>query len=253
MATPPLFLVDALPEDDHLSLLGDEGHHAARVRRLGVGEQLLVGDGAGTVLHCAVARVRPDGLELHVSSRVSHPAPAPRLVLVQALPKGDRGELAVELATELGVDEIVPWAASRCVTHWNGPRGAKAHARWTRTAVEAAKQSRRPWLPSVAPPASTGEVAVRLRGSCALVLHESASAPITAVPLPVAGDVVIVVGPEGGVSDEELALFADNGARAVRLGDPVLRTSTAGAAALAALSVPLGRWGRGYSDAHERP
>lgn len=243
MATPPLFLVDALPEEDHLSLLGDEGHHAARVRRLGVGEQVLVGDGAGTVLHCAVTRVRPDGLELRIASRESHPAPQPRLVLVQALPKGDRGELAVELATELGVDEIVPWAAARCVTHWAGPRGAKAHARWTRTAVEAAKQSRRPWLPSVAPLATTDEVAAVLRDSCALVLHESASARLATVLLPDSGDVVVVVGPEGGISDEELARFADSGAIAVRLGDPVLRTSTAGAAALAALSLRVGRWG----------
>lgn len=243
MATPPLFLVDTVPDGDHFSLLGDEGHHAARVRRLGVGEQVIVGDGAGTVLHCAVTQVRPDGLELRVSSRVAHPAPSPRLVLVQALPKGDRGELAVELATELGVDEIVPWAASRCITQWAGARGAKSQARWARTAIEAAKQSRRPWLPVVTPQATTSEVAARLRGSCALVLHESAPAPLASVPLPHAGDIAVVVGPEGGVSDEELACFADAGALAVRLGDPVLRTSTAGAAALAALSVRLGRWG----------
>jgi 16S rRNA (uracil1498-N3)-methyltransferase len=243
LATPPLFLVDQLPGGDALTLAGDEGHHAARVRRVSAGEQVWIGDGAGTVLRCTVARVLPDAVELHVSSRDVHPVPSPRLVLVQALPKGDRGELAVELATELGVDEIVPWAAARCVTQWRGPRGAKAHARWVRTAVEAAKQSRRSWVPAVAPVAATADVLTRLAGACGLVLHEAASAHAASVPLPGVGDVVIVVGPEGGVSEEELARFADAGAIAVRLGGPVLRTSTAGAAALAALSLRLGRWG----------
>jgi 16S rRNA (uracil1498-N3)-methyltransferase len=242
VSTPPLFLVDALPGGDRLALLGDEGRHAARVRRLGVGEVLLVGDGRGALARCTVAKVRPDGLDLRIDGRDAVAAPSPRLVLVQALPKGDRGELAVELATELGADEIVPWAAARCVTQWSGARGEKAHARWARTAVEAAKQSRRPWVPPVAPLATTAQLARDMAGGCTLVLHEAATVPLVAAPLPDHGDITVVVGPEGGVSDAELEQFTRAGAQPVRLGEPVLRTSTAGAAALAALSVRLGRW-----------
>jgi len=237
-----MFLVDALPGDDRFPLTGDEGRHAARVKRLGPGERVLVGDGRGTVLDCAVVNVLPDGLELAVESRRVEPEPAPRLVVVQALPKGERAELAVEVLTELGVDEIVPWAASRSIAQWHGPRGEKALAKWRRTAAEAAKQSRRAWVPTVAPLARTADVAARLATSAGLVLHEAASAPLTAAPLPADGDVLVVVGPEGGIADDELAAFADAGAASVRMGAPVLRTSTAGAAALAVLSARLGRW-----------
>ncbi|TAM89888.1 MAG: 16S rRNA (uracil(1498)-N(3))-methyltransferase [Jatrophihabitans sp.] len=242
MSTPPLFLLDSLPDGDALELLGEEGHHAARVRRLGVGELLVAGDGRGLVATCRVTRVRPDGLDLQILSRSAHPQPSPRLVLVQALPKGDRGELTVELATELGADEVVPWAAARCVTRWNGARGDRAHARWARTAREAAKQSRRPWVPAVTPLAETTEVVTRLRAAAGLVLHESAASPLATAPLPADGDLLVIVGPEGGVSDEEASLFTGAGATCVRLGRSVLRTSTAGAAALAALSLRLGRW-----------
>ena len=238
--TPPLFLVDALPGPGTFLLDGDEGRHAARVKRLAVGEDVLVSDGLGGLLTCVVSAVVPDGLQLTVRSASTVPTPRPRLVVVQALPKGDRAELAVEVLTELGVDEILPWAASRSITRWDGPRGAKALEKWRRTAREAAKQSRRPRLPILHDLASTAEVAARLgRG---FVLHEDADLPLSSAPLPDADELVLVVGPEGGVSPEELAVFAGAGATAVRLGDEVLRTSTAGAAALAVLSVRLGRW-----------
>jgi 16S rRNA (uracil1498-N3)-methyltransferase len=238
--TPPLFLLDALPDGDTVELDGEEGHHAARVKRLGAGESVLVSDGRGTLLHCTVRGVRPDGLSLVVDGRTVVQQGDPRLVVVQALPKGERAELAVEVLTELGADEIVPWAAARSVTQWQGARGERALERWRRTAREAAKQSRRAWVPAVAPLASTAAVAARLQAGCGLVLHESAPARLVDVPLPATGEVVVVVGPEGGVTGDELASFAQ--ATAVRLGDPVLRTSTAGAAALAVLSARLGRW-----------
>lgn len=238
--TPPLFLLDPLPVGDTLVLVGDEGRHAARVKRLGVGEPLLVGDGRGTVASCAVAEVLPDGLRCSVLERRVEAVPRPRLVVVQALPKGERAELAVEVLTELGVDEIVPWAAARSVVQWHGPRGEKAREKWQRTAAEAAKQSRRAWVPTVAPLASTADVAHR--GAALLVLHEAAAVPLAGLPLPDADELAIVVGPEGGVSDDELRAFEAAGATAVRLGEPVLRTSTAGAAALAVLSARLGRW-----------
>jgi 16S rRNA (uracil1498-N3)-methyltransferase len=242
VSTPPLFLVDELSSADLISLTGDEGTHAARVKRLSVGEPVLVSDGRGSLVECTVAGTRSDGLELAVTTRRSLPAPQPRIVVVQALPKGDRAELAVELLTELGADEIVPWAASRSIVQWLGPRGDRALEKWRRTAREATKQSRRAWLPEIAPLASTAEVAARLAGATALVLHEGADAPLASVELPDDRDVVVVVGPEGGIAPDELDDFTAVGAHLVRLGEPVLRTSTAGAAALAVLSSRLGRW-----------
>lgn len=241
--TPALFFVDELPAGETFSLTGEEGRHAAKVRRIGVGEQVSVGDGRGSVALCSVTAVLADGLELTVESRGVVPVPSPRLVVVQALPKGERAELAVETMTELGVDEIVPWSATHAVVQWQGERGAKSLQKWQRTAREAAKQSRRAWVPAVSELASTTAVARRMATSFGLVLHESASTSINSVALPSSGDVVVVVGPEGGISHDELAVFDSAGAVAVRLGEPVLRTSTAGAAALSVLSARLGRWG----------
>ena len=238
-----LFLVDELASGDLIVLDGDEGHHAATVKRVRPGEQVSIGDGRGAVLGATVVKVGRDRVELDVDWRRFDPAPDPRVVVVQALPKGGRAELAVELLTELGVDEIVPWAADNSVVRWDADQAAKGLVRWQRTAREATKQSRRTWLPIVHPVASTAEVNNRLRAAGAgLVLHESAESGLGAGPLPATGEVVLVVGPEGGVSAAELDLFAEAGAAYVRLGAPVLRTSTAGGAALAALSVRLGRW-----------
>ncbi|MCU1658527.1 MAG: rRNA ((1498)-N(3))-methyltransferase [Pseudonocardiales bacterium] len=243
MSTPPLFFVDHLPAGPQLRLDGDEGRHAARVKRLLVGEAVLISDGLGAVADCVVAAVRPDGLELAVRDRRQVEPPDPWVVVVQALPKGERAELAVELLTELGVDEIVPWASSRSVVHWRGGRGDTALLRGRRTAREAAKQSRRPRVPVVTDAASTADVLARLASACGLLLHESAALPLASADLPASGQIVLVVGPEGGITDDEITGMTSAGAEAVRLGDPVLRTSTAGAAALAAVSVRLGRWG----------
>jgi 16S rRNA (uracil1498-N3)-methyltransferase len=241
--TPPLFLVDELPDGDELRLTGDEGRHAARVKRIGAGESVLISDGRGSVLDCIVTAVESDALRLSVIRRRFVPAPDPRIVVVQALPKGERAELAVEVLTELGVDEIVPWSASRSITQWHGIRADKALDKWRRTAREAAKQSRRAWVPIVSRLASTDDVAARLSGGVGLVLHEHAHESLASVPLAAADEVVVVVGPEGGIAAGELEAFSSAGACSVRLGDPVLRTSTAGAAALAVLSLRLGRWG----------
>lgn len=236
MTSTPVFLVDALPAGPDATLTGPEGHHAATVRRLRAGEAVRLSDGRGGIADCTVTAAGPAGLTLAVAGITRLDPPRLRFVLVQALAKGDRGELAVELATELGVDEIVPWAAARSVTRWEGARGAKALERWRATAREAAKQSRRAWVPTVTDPVTTKQLAPR----GGFVLHEAAERTLTAAPLPEQGEIVIVVGPEGGVTDEELATLA---ATPVRLGDEVLRTSTAGAAALAVLSARTGRWG----------
>ena len=224
---------------------GPEGRHAATVRRLRVGETLEVTDGRGGIAGCrVVAPAGPDALRLAVLRRWHDPSPQPRVVLAQALLKGERGELAVELATEAGVDEVLPWRAARCVARWEaGARGERALQRWRTTAREAAKQSRRAWLPLVTAPVGTAELAGRVAAAArALVLHEGAGTPIAAAGLPPRGELLIVVGPEGGIDDAELAALAAAGATAVRLGPTVLRASTAAAVALGAIGVLTGRW-----------
>jgi 16S rRNA (uracil1498-N3)-methyltransferase len=222
----PLFLLDELPDG------------------LPETEELLVrvGDGRGTVAEGSVVAAGPAGLRVRVDARHEVPPPQPEFVLVQALPKGDRGPLAVDLATELGVDRIVPWTAARCVTRWRDDRVGKGLAKWRSAARAATKQARRPRLPEVTEPMSTRQVtALVADADLAVVLHEQARAPLARLDVPSSGTVAVVVGPEGGMTDGEVLAFRAAGAHAVRLGDEVLRTSTAGAAALAALSV-LSRW-----------
>ena len=233
----PLFLVESLPVGDSFVLDGPEGHHAANVQRLRVGERLLVGDGRGGTASAEVSSVGKGVLTLSVTGRSYVDPPSPRIVVAQGIPKGDRGARAVQAMTEVGVDEIVPWAASRCVSVWRGERGTKARDKWAATAREAAKQARRAWLPVVAADAvSTKALATR---SEIFVLHEDATILLSTVDLPSTGDIVLVVGPEGGITPEELSAL---GGTAVRLGDNVLRTSTAGLAAACVLSTRLGRW-----------
>ena len=241
----PLFLVDALPGGKRFTLAGTEGHHAATVQRLRVGESLVLADGRGGTVSAEVTAVGRGSVDVAVLEPAFVAAPDPRLVVVQGIAKGDRGELAVQAMTEIGVDEIVPWAASRSVAQWRGERGVRAREKWVSTAREAAKQARRPWLPllSGSPDTSTKQVRDRLADAAAgFVLHEEATDRLTAAKLPDAGEIVLVVGPEGGISDQELGAFVAAGAQPVRLGDSVLRTSTAGMAALAVLSARLDRW-----------
>ncbi|MEU0665538.1 16S rRNA (uracil(1498)-N(3))-methyltransferase [Streptomyces lavendulocolor] len=244
--TAPVFLVDRVGDaaGGTITLDGPEGRHAVSVRRLRVGEEIVLTDGAGTGAYGTVAAVEgKDRLEVAVSEVRTEPAPAPRITVVQALPKGDRGELAVETMTETGVDAIVPWAASRCITQWKGDRGLKALAKWRATAREAGKQSRRLRFPDVADAATTKQVARLLAAAdFAAVLHEEGAAPLATAELPATGEIVLVVGPEGGVSPDELAAFAEAGATPCRLGRSVLRTSTAGTAATALLLGRTGRW-----------
>ncbi len=245
MSTAPLFLVDALPPGDTGVLDGPEGRHAATVRRLRAGEGLLLSDGRGGLARAVVEEVRRDAVALRVVDRSTLPPASPRVVLAQALVKGDRGELAVELATEAGVDVVLPWRAARCVARWEaGSRGDKALARWRATVREAAKPARRPWVPVVEEPVTTAALARRVAAAAgALVLHEAAAAALGSVPLPDDGDLLLVVGPEGGIADDEVDALVEAGARAVRLGPEVLRASTAAAVALGALGVLTGRWG----------
>ncbi len=235
-------LTDAAPGTP-VEVTGDEAHHAVAVRRLRAGEQVVLTDGAGVSVTGSVAEVGKRRFVVEVAERRMDPRPTPAFTVVQALPKGDRGELAVEMLTELGVDRIVPWAASRSVAVWRGERAEKSRAKWAATAREAAKQARRSWFPEVTGLATTADV-VALLGSATqgFVLHEEAWAPLAGVTPDPEGPVVLVVGPEGGVSPEEIEAVAQAGAPAVRLGSEVLRTSTAGVAAMATLLGRSARW-----------
>lgn len=244
--TLPVHLVPSLGSvavGSVVEVTGDEAHHAVAVRRLQVGEQVALTDGAGTTATGAVASTGKRVFSVDVATVVRSEPATPTLTVVQALPKGERGELAVEVLTEIGVATIVPWAAARSVAVWRGERATKSHARWAATAREAAKQARRAWFPTVAPLASTADVvALVADADLVVVLHEEGELALSSLEVPFSGEIVVVVGPEGGLSPEELAAFADAGAQVVKLGDEVLRTSTAGLAACAALLARTDRW-----------
>ena len=243
---PPVFMADrAGLQRDVVVLSGPEGRHAATVRRLRPGERADLIDGDGMIAECVVAAARPGLLELTVRRRYTEPPPQPRICVVQAIPKGDRGEQAVEMMTEVGVDVIVPWAAERCVTVWRPAAGRSQRAldRWRSTAREAAKQSRRARIPEVTAPAETADVLARAAAAAStIVLEPGAGTGLGSVPLPATGEIILIVGPEGGVSPAESAAFAAAGAVAARLGPTVLRASTAGTAAAAVLLSRCGRW-----------
>ncbi|MFF2525499.1 16S rRNA (uracil(1498)-N(3))-methyltransferase [Streptomyces liangshanensis] len=247
--TAPVFVVDgfAAGPAGRFVLDGPEGRHAVAVKRLHAGEDVVLTDGRGRWADAVVLGTEgKDRLIVQLDAYAEEPPESPHITVVQALPKGDRGEVAVETMTETGVDAVVPWSASRCVTRWNGERGAKALAKWRSTARESGKQSRRVRFPEVADAMTTKQVAALLAtADFAAVLHEdreAASAALASADLPREGSVVLVVGPEGGVSPEELAAFAAVGAQPYRLGRSVLRTSTAGTAAVAVVMSRTGRW-----------
>lgn len=259
--TPPGFLIldDSLAtsgEGDALVLDGDEGRHAAKVARIGVGEQLLLTDAPGRQVLAEVTGALKEALEVRL---LADPSPAvqrlPRLTLVQALATGGRDEQAVESATELGVDVVVPWSARRSVSVWRGEKQRKGRARWESTVRAAVKQCRRPGIPAVGEPVTTAQLAAALSERSAqdvlvLVLHEQESVGLMSLSAQLAAasedgleEIIVIVGPEGGIAPEELEQLRSAGARSVLLGPEVLRSSTAGPAAIAVLSALVGRWG----------
>ena len=215
------------------------------MRRLRPGERIDLTDGAGLLAECEVIAARPGAGELDLVVRTLRlePEPSCRVTVVQGILKGDRGELAVELMTEVGIDTIVPWAAERCVARWRQEREDRALGRWQTSAREAAKQSRRARFPDVTGQASTAAVAARVKGAgLALLLDAEADQPLSELSLPATGEIVLVIGPEGGVSPAETAELTAAGAFRVRLGASVLRASTAGAVAGAIVLSGCGRW-----------
>ena len=223
-----------------VEITGDEARHALQVARLRVGERIAVGDGRGTIARGVVAEAAPGVLAVDVDEVVHEPEPRPALWLAQALAKGDRDELAIQAATELGVAGVIPWAAERSVTRWEGAKVARNEQRWRTIVREASKQAIRSRVPELAPLTTTAQLAA-LPG-LVIVLEPTAATPLTAVTLDDVDRVTLVVGPEGGVAPRELERLAESGAVLARLGAEVLRTSTAGPAALAVLNARIGRW-----------
>ena len=245
--TRPVFVIDtetmgyATPGGT-VELTGPEGRHAAAVRRIGPGETIDLVDGLGKRATAAVLESSGSGLTLRVEALSEDPAPQPRLVLVQALAKGDRDDQAIEAATELGVDAVIPWQARRSIVQWRGERGRKAHRKWVEAVRAAGKQSRRAAFPEVEPLVDLAGLVRRVQAAAAtVVLHEEATEPLAGADLPTSGEILLVVGPEGGISPEELDALAEVGARPMRLGHTVLRSSSAGPAAIAVLSAAT-RW-----------
>ena len=244
-AGPPLFLVP--PGElaaQVMTLTGPEGHHAAAVRRLRTGERAEdVGDGAGTIAEGVVSDVGKNSVTLEIRTVHAVPPPQPLLTVAQALPKGDRGELAVELMTEIGVDAVIPWAAERSITKWHAERGDKALANMARHRPRSRRAVRRASPPEITDLATTAVLAQRVSAAtCAIVLEADAIVKLSNLPLPETGEILLLVGPEGGISPAERDALRSAGAVEARLGPTVLRTSTAGAAAAAILLSQVSRW-----------
>ena len=236
--TEPLFLayLDDPQVGGQVTLAGEEGRHAAQVRRIRKGEVIWISDGAGTAVRGPVVELAKQQLAIEVAEVVHVPAGPVRYVAVQALPKGDRAQQAVEMLTELGVDEIVPWQAERSVVKWGPDRVERGLTKWRAVAREAAKQSRRFRVPIVSAPLTTAELALRIaQTALTTVLHETATDPIAGLDVPGSGEIMFIVGPEGGLTDHEVATFEAAGGKVVLIADTVLRTSTAGVVALAQL------------------
>ena len=252
----PIFYIsteeyDALTPGAVHALGGSEGKHAL-VKRMEVGESIDLGDGTGRRAVGTVHSLTDRGVIVRVE-QLREERTSPRIYLVQALAKDGRDLLAIETATELGVYGVLPWSADRSIVRWKGERAAKAHTKWQNTVTAAAKQSRRALIPEVYDLYSTTDLVelieeVTGQGSAVFILHEQATERLSAQAAKLAGgenlpeEIYLLVGPEGGISDREVQLFTEAGAHLALLGDEVLRSSTAGSAAMCTLNVVLGRW-----------
>ena len=223
-----------------VTLDGSEGRHASTVSRVRVGEKLAIGNGRGLMLGAEVLTASKEAVELSVTSVEVTKRESPAIVLVQALAKTDRDERAVEACTELGISAVIPWAADRSVSKWEGPKVDKGIARWAAIVREATKQSIRSFLPEVGPHLKSTQLGTTLRGMNVLVLDPTGEESLSEVKLD-GRDIALIVGPEGGITEHELTRFKEEGAHIVRMGTNILRTSTAGPAALAILNAKLGR------------
>jgi len=231
----------ALAVGSTAELVGAEARHAVTVSRLQVGERVEIGNGAGLRVVGSITHAEHALLQIEVEGVTQETVSSPGIWLAQALAKGDRDEMAIQAATELGVDGVIPWTAQRSISRWEGAKVAKGHARWEAIVREATKQSIRAFIPEVGELVSTKQLAALGASTRMIVLDPTGEQALTDLEFD-DRDVVLVVGPEGGVAPSELDLLRSAGAGVVRLGSTVLRTSTAGPAAIAVLNAKLGRW-----------
>lgn len=241
MTNPVFFVSPATLLQGQVRIDGDEGRHAATVKRIRIGEIIDVGDGQGRRATAAVTHVGKDFVDVEIE-HISIEVPLePRIIAVQALAKGERAELAIEIATEVGADEIIPWKAEHSIAKWDS--SGKTLNKWQRIAREASKQSRRSFIPAIGEAVSTSELINALKQcDVVYVLHESAESSLADVSVPARGSIAVITGPEGGISPAELAQFAKAGFVVARMGNTVMRTSTAGAIAIGALAAKTSRW-----------
>ena len=236
-----LFFVPEIGGSSHQTVVGDEAHHAIAVTRLEIGDQVIISDGLGNWAIGTISNAEKKSFTLAISDRGSAPQSAPRLTLVQALPKSERTKEALELLVEAGVDRIIPWAAARSISKWQ--EGSRA--KWQSTVVAATKQSRRYHIAEIEEIHSTKEVIATLGAAHTLVLHESGGQRISQVvdnAWAQVNEIFLIIGPEGGITPEELEDFTRHGASVVSLGEPVFRSAHAGVAALSAVQALIGRW-----------
>lgn len=238
----PLFIVENIPDRGDLVIEGEEAHHAGSVSRIKVGERIAVTNGIGRRAEVEVLDINKRNISCRVIDVIDEARPKTILTVIQALTKGDRARETIELLTEGGADIIIPWSASRSIGQWKEDKDSLS--KWRSWSREATKQSRRSWIPQVLDLHSTSQIRERIEDSeFTLLLHEAGSMKLSKV---VSGkpprEVNMIIGPEGGISDDEAALFEKAGAQSVVLGKPVFRSAHAGVAALAAVQSGFGIW-----------
>ena len=235
-----LFFVDELSGSKTQALDNDEAHHAIKVMRLKIGEEIKISDGEGSWVSGPISEVGKKSLKITVTSNGIERIKKPELVLVQAITKSDRNKEMLELITVAGVDRIIPWQAERSISKWQ----SNSYDKWSNSIKEASKQSRRVNLPKLEKVMSTKQIIEQMVvNDCIVVFHESANEKFSSLDISQkASTLYLIIGPEGGITDTELEIFKSKGGNLVRLGEPVLRSAHAGFAALASIQTKLERW-----------
>ena len=235
-----LFFVDQISSGSTQELSGDEGHHAVKVMRLQIGEQIKIADNLGNWVSGAITEVGKKSLKINVSERGNAEHLKPELILVQAVTKSDRTKEMLELLTVAGADQIIPWQAQRCISKWKSDSTDK----WLTTIKESAKQARRVKLPVLSDAVTTNQLVKLFQAEDQIiVLHESAQLNLSQFNfVEYTKRILIVIGPEGGISEEEIAQLTSAKAVVVRMGENVLRSAHAGFAALSGIQTLIGRW-----------
>jgi 16S rRNA (uracil1498-N3)-methyltransferase len=235
-----LFFSDQISTGQRQVLESDEAHHATKVLRLNIGEIIKISDGVGKWVSGPIVEIAKKELYISITERGEIQAAKPELVLVQAITKSDRNKEMLELAVEAGVDRIIPWQSERSISKWQ----SDSEEKWQVGIKQSCKQARQTKLPNLMQVMSTAELVKTIgSGGYGIVFHEEASTKFSELTIPNSqSSVYLVIGPEGGISEQELLSFQNNGSKVVRLGDTVLRSAHAGFAALSAVQTKLGRW-----------